>query len=178
MAKGVVTRVLMRYRRDKCFREERSGRLIRKRSPIVPAIPSHSVAQLRIRPQSHALPGQHSSPNERRIVHAILQRQRVFFPGGERWKLRIGAHRRKIGNDPEHSLGLLAFGTFWLWLDGDSVRCRSNHSRLRAGHGSHVQRCRISSTSRLLRRLLGRTSALLVWSCRLRPRKRWRENEK
>jgi hypothetical protein len=47
MAEGIVTGVFVRHRRDKCFREKRSRRLIRECPPIVAAIPSDSVVQLR-----------------------------------------------------------------------------------------------------------------------------------
>src|SRR5882672_90713 len=79
MAEGMVARVLVCYRGDECFREKRSRSFIRERPPIIAAIPGDPVGKPRIRLQSHALASEHSRPNERRIIHAIL-RCKLNFP--------------------------------------------------------------------------------------------------
>ncbi len=171
MAEGIVTRVFVRHRGDKCFREKRSRCLIRERPPIIPAIPGEPVVKLRIRPQSHALASEQSRPKERRIIPAILRRKREFLPDGYQRKFCVGAHSRKIWNDPKHALGLLAFEIIYLLVAWSWIRRRRSRSRcLGPWLGSGVQlRCGISGASRLLVLLLMRGAARLVWNSFLRP---------
>jgi hypothetical protein len=58
-----------------------------------------------------------------------------FLVGGHWWQPGVGTHRRKIWNDPEHTLGLLTFGIVLLVLRRRRlVRYRNRTaSRLRRG---------------------------------------------
>src|SRR5579859_1643861 len=179
MAEGKVTGVFVRQRRNDCFREISSRRLVRKSPPIVAAIPSGSVAQLGIGIQSHALAGLHSSPDERRIIHAVLCCQPKFTPGGKWRKLGVGAHGRKIWNNPEHAFGLLAFGIIFLLLDWGCDKRLSRRRRLGLRLGSAVRlHCRSSAVFGLLILLLGHGVALLVRNSRLGPKKCRRQKKR
>lgn len=130
MANGIVPWVFMGQRRDNCFREKRSRRLIRERAPIIAGIASESMAQFRIRPQSHALAGLQSRPNERGIVHAILPGQREFVSHRQRRELGVSAYGRKIRDDPKHAFGLFASGIIRLLAGWDRSRRRSQRRLL------------------------------------------------
>ncbi len=116
MPLGVIARVLVRDRRDDGFRKESPGDSVRKGAPIIAAVPGHTVAEFRIGSRGHGLAGDDRRPGESRIVHAIVKSECEFPARVQPLNLSVGADGGKIGSDPHHAFGLLAFDGLFFFL--------------------------------------------------------------
>jgi len=117
LAQGVIARVLVRERWDNGLGEKSSGYSVSEGAPIIASIAGDSVPQFRIGIQEHGLPGQDSGPSVGRVIgDAVLRGEYEFLSGGHRRKLRVGVHRSKIGDHPEHTLALRTLGIVFLFL--------------------------------------------------------------
>jgi len=131
VAQGVVARVLARSGWYDGFRKVVSDRLITERVSIVAAVSRGPLTEFGCRIFRLGAAGQHARNNKRGIIKAVLRGEPKLILERQGRKLRIGADRAIVWDNPKDALGLLTLRIV-LWQNG---RCRSDVGGLRLCRG-------------------------------------------
>src|SRR5260370_2964826 len=109
VAERVVARILASNRWNDGFREDVSNGLISERVPIIPAKAGGPLTKSGSRISRLGSTGQRPRENKRGIVKTVLRGKPKLILDSQRRKLRIGADRAIVWNNPKDALRLLAF---------------------------------------------------------------------